>query len=438
MPITAAEQYFLELLNRARLDPWGEASRQGLALNAGLPQHPFGQISGRPVEVLAPQDNLDRAATGHSEWMASTGRFSHTGLNYSSERDRAVTAGYDLDSSGWRVGENLSLLTGYDSGSEAAMNRHMSNLWSSAIHRSNMMGGADTRSGGSFAYREVGVAEVASGSRDYLTLDLGYAASKVYVTGVAYVDRNSNSFYNIGEAKSGVTFKVGGARDVSESAGGYKVALSPSPTATVDIIGWGIDATVRVGTGQGNVKLDLVNGVRIDVAAHTKLIDGITKAKLLGVANYALSGSDERDLLWGNTGNNRIAGDRMGDKILGMAGNDVLLGQHGNDRLVGGAGRDVLNGGAGRDFLRGDAGADKFVFAKGYGRDTVLDFRPGQGDRLRLDDNLWSGNLTKQQVINRFAEVENGKVVFDFAGVNDLTLNNISSLNGLANAIEIF
>ena len=37
MSLTAAEQYLLELINRARLDPVAESQRYGLTLNAGLP-----------------------------------------------------------------------------------------------------------------------------------------------------------------------------------------------------------------------------------------------------------------------------------------------------------------------------------------------------------------------------------------------------------------
>jgi len=36
MTVSAAEQYLLEMINRARLDPQAEAERYGLSLNAGL------------------------------------------------------------------------------------------------------------------------------------------------------------------------------------------------------------------------------------------------------------------------------------------------------------------------------------------------------------------------------------------------------------------
>ncbi len=47
---TPQEQLMLELINRARMNPAGEAARYGIALNEGLPSNP---ISTAPKEVLA-------------------------------------------------------------------------------------------------------------------------------------------------------------------------------------------------------------------------------------------------------------------------------------------------------------------------------------------------------------------------------------------------
>ena len=76
------------------------------------------------------------------------------------------------------------------------------------------------------------------------------------------------------------------------------------------------------------------------------------------------------------------------------------MGGVGRDTLFGGAGDDTLEGGADRDVLEGGAGADTFLFALGddggapAGRpawsrlddDRILDFRPADGDVLRLRD----------------------------------------------------
>lgn len=57
MTLSAAEQYAIELINRARLDPAAEALRYGVALNAGLSA---GTISNDALYVLAPNTELEK------------------------------------------------------------------------------------------------------------------------------------------------------------------------------------------------------------------------------------------------------------------------------------------------------------------------------------------------------------------------------------------
>ena len=95
--------------------------------------------------------------------------------------------------------------------------------------------------------------------------------------------------------------------------------------------------------------------------------------------------------------------------------------------LSGGSGQDVLHGGTGNDVLTGGKARDTFIFSAG--RDTIRDF---SGDRLHLDDALWSGTLTKAQVISRFAAVEGDDLVFSFGGGNTLTLEDYTDINDLA------
>ena len=71
---TAQEQLMLELINRARMDPAGEAARQGISLNQGLAA---GTISTAPKQVLAMNDQLVVAADNHSKWMLQYDVFSH-------------------------------------------------------------------------------------------------------------------------------------------------------------------------------------------------------------------------------------------------------------------------------------------------------------------------------------------------------------------------
>ncbi|MDR6756077.1 Ca2+-binding RTX toxin-like protein [Mycoplana sp. BE70] len=140
-----------------------------------------------------------------------------------------------------------------------------------------------------------------------------------------------------------------------------------------------------------------------------------------------LTGSSYADKLTGNSGANKINGGSGNDALDGGAGNDALIGGAGADKLNGGAGTDTasyagatkgvvanlakasvntndargdtyvsienltgssyadkltgnsgankINGGKGNDTLTGGGGADVFVFAKGYGKDTITDFQ---------------------------------------------------------------
>ena len=57
-------------------------------------------------------------------------------------------------------------------------------------------------------------------------------------------------------------------------------------------------------------------------------------------------------------------------------GSVVLLGTTGDDSLTGGSGygADLINGGAGNDTLDGGLGSDVYLFAKGDGIDTIINY----------------------------------------------------------------
>src|SRR3954462_9960289 len=82
---TALEQYVVELINRARANPAGEAAKYGIDLNEGLKA---GTISTAAKQALALNPSLTDAARLHSQWMIDTDTFSHTGANGSTPGDR--------------------------------------------------------------------------------------------------------------------------------------------------------------------------------------------------------------------------------------------------------------------------------------------------------------------------------------------------------------
>lgn len=367
MALTAAEQYELELINRARLDPEAEAARYGISLNEGLAA---GTISSDAKQVLAPNATLEAAAQSHSEWMLATDVFSHTGAGGSSAGDRMVSAGYAF-AGAWGWAENLAaVLTTGPADLEAAIEQHHASLFLSEGHRTNTLNGK---------MREIGIAQVqgqfTQGGVTYnasmLTEKFAYSGTTVFVTGVAYVDADNDAFYGIGEGLGGISFWASSGVDTSEAAGGYSVGVNPASTVYASITqGSATLATLALDMSTGNGKLDLVLGAndvwRLELSTSATLISGVGNATLLGVADLNLTGHSGDNLLTGNKGNNTLNGD---------AGNDTLYGGDGFDVLYGGAGADVLDGGLGNDHYVidnvGDRVQPEVRHSAGGGFDTV-------------------------------------------------------------------
>ena len=102
----------------------------------------------------------------------------------------------------------------------------------------------------------------------------------------------------------------------------------------------------------------------------------------------------------GTSQNDYIDGAAGADTISGGKGADTLAGGKGDDSLNGGAGNDSLWGGAGNDTLFGGGGADVFVYKKGEGEDTILDYESGIDTVMILSGSVKSpstdnlGNVT--------------------------------------------
>ncbi|MEG4044060.1 peptidylprolyl isomerase [Microcoleus sp. Pol17_C1] len=151
------------------------------------------------------------------------------------------------------------------------------------------------------------------------------------------------------------------------------------------------------------------------------VVGGSANDRILGEATYGdgingsqgndtLTGEEGDDFLRGGKGNDSISGGvdddiingNLGDDNLnGDADNDVLRGGRGNDVLIGGDGNDVLIGDSDSDTLTGGGGSDTFVRVTGEileldgTSDIILDFRPGDGDRIGLTSPLSNTSFTQ-------------------------------------------
>lgn len=80
--------------------------------------------------------------------------------------------------------------------------------------------------------------------------------------------------------------------------------------------------------------------------------------------------AEDKEILVGTDGNDRICGFGGADTLRGGSGNDTLLGSTGDDVLSGGNGNDTLKGGGGDDSLKGGSGNDTLKGGGGR-RDTA-------------------------------------------------------------------
>jgi serralysin len=127
----------------------------------------------------------------------------------------------------------------------------------------------------------------------------------------------------------------------------------------------------------------LVGGGGLDVAGYYTA----TSAVVVDMQNGASSTGDARgdtyieiegiqgsrfgDTIRGDVNGNLLNGSGGNDTILGRGGNDIIVGGTGVDNLSGGDGNDVLNGGSGDDRIDGNAGNDRLVGVDG--NDTLTD-----------------------------------------------------------------
>lgn len=262
-----------------------------------------------------------------------------------------------------------------------------------------------------------------------------------------------NSFNGATTVVNGTNFALsGGGIPTGGTATSMSFTQGSTLVADFQDISWSLVSmnTALLALGSGNVgpvkalfnaQPIIFDAMTSTVAAWVDIGGGTmtTKVTALG-SNYGdrLLGEMGNDNLKGRGGNDTLAGRDGNDRLNGGGGRDKLDGGNGRDNLNGGGGRDMLIGGKGDDTLTGGTGPDTFLFKGGnIGSDEITDFSKGT-DQLKLDDALWSGTLTEQQVIDTYASVVGGDTVFDFGNGNQITLTGVGSLSNLADDILIF
>ena len=187
----------------------------------------------------------------------------------------------------------------------------------------------------------------------------------------------------IGDTGSNVLRGIGGD-DILQGGGGDDVLEGGAGADTLD-------------GGDGQDFADYrtsASGVTVDLTAGTGAYgeaEGDTLTDIEGVL-----GSEQRDVLTGNTTGNILYGNRGTDSLIGRAGDDTLIGGAGADRLYGGSGTDLADYSASSFGVRVD-----LVAGRGSGGDA-------SGDRLNGIENVTGSRVNDVLLGDGFANALDG------------------------------
>ena len=302
----------LQLINRARANPKAEASRLGIDLNQGLAR---GSISTAAKPPLSFHPNLIKSARGHSRWMLDNDVFSHTGVGNSDSGQRMAAAGY-VFSGVWNRAENIgsSRTPGLIDLDLEASARHDS-LFLSPDHRTNLCNLALKNIGlGILAGRFLGL------NASMVTQNMAFSASypETLLTGVVFIDKDGDDFYDIGEGVPGVTVVTEGSgwTAVTSASGGYAVPyVGTSGQLDVTFNGGPLSKskTLTIGKTGNNLEMNLrippVPEITVRQLDGAGLTDGKSKISFGSISTE--SSGRSKTLVIKNTGSARLTGLRV-------------------------------------------------------------------------------------------------------------------------------
>jgi hypothetical protein len=267
---TPEEQFYLELINRARANPTAEgvrlatttdpdvvAARNFFGVDLAMLQAEFAALPARPPLALSAP--LTVAARTHTDDQYTNAFQGHTSTNGNTLSQRVNATGYSWTS----LGENVfsyavSVWQGHAGFQIDWGNGGTGGMQIGRGHRANIHGN----------FREVGIG-VRLGSNTVAGRTVGpqlvtqdfASSSQVFVTGVAYYDLDGDNFYTPGEGVGGLTVEVTGSSyyAITTASGGYAVPIpSATTTRTVTFDGSGITQTSTANCTAGqNTKVDL-------------------------------------------------------------------------------------------------------------------------------------------------------------------------------------
>src|SRR5947207_5562331 len=265
---TNEEQYYLELINRARANPTAEGIRlatttdsnvlaaySAFGVNLVLMQLQFAVLP--PAPPLSMNATLMTAARAHSQNMLQNNYQGHSGPDGSlTTRLQSYTSG----ANGWSIGENVYAY------SKSVWYGHAGFVvdWGGSALTGGMQSPPGLRQNIHRAtFREIGVGVVLGSNGgsggvgpQLVTQDFGTVGGLLpFVTGVVYRDLNNNGFYEPGEGVGGVTVTVSNSNSyaVTSNSGGYSVPVPGSGTYTVTFGGGSVPTNQKNEIGRAHV-----------------------------------------------------------------------------------------------------------------------------------------------------------------------------------------
>lgn len=313
---TSSEILQWALINRARLDPAGEAVR------AGIPHVAEGgaNIDGVALDATSKQplawnDKLGNYADKHNSEMfvAQKGIF----------HDNVATTEQNIRNEQYQFrawGENISKSLPVNGGDlTTEMNAQALSLFNdtdvaSRGHRENIL---DDK------FQEVGVGQMTGNmqgsNRSIVTESFGTpAAGGQFLTGIAYNDKDANAFYSIGEGRGGITVTTTAGAVSTGSAGQFSKAISAG-VQTVSFSGGDLAAPVSVSinvTAGRNALVDLVDKSTVETSVSLTALSGVTR--IIGLGNNGLT----------------LTGNGLDNTIVSALGNDAINGGGGTDTVA--------------------------------------------------------------------------------------------------------
>jgi Ca2+-binding RTX toxin-like protein len=207
-----------------------------------------------------------------------------------------------------------------------------------------------------------------------ITYTLGANVENLTLTGTNAINGTGNELDNVLTGNSASNVLTGAAGNDTLNGG----------TGADTLIG-GLGNDTYVVDNTGDVVTEALN------EGTDKVQSSITYTLNANVENLTLSGTSAIN----GTGNTL---------------DNVLTGNTKANTLTGGSGNDTLDGGAGNDTLKGETGNDTYLFARGYGSDTIneYDTTVGNSDKVKFNSGLNpldlifvnNGNNLKVQIYN--------------------------------------